>query len=163
MLTAYLRKQRKQIHILQSLNFPIEGICFINRNTKQLNCPGMSESRKLKRAGHIWVGHWPGIGKKRGLPGGARGNESACQSRRHKRRGFSPWVGRIPWRRACPSVSTDHAMPCLLSRVQLCNTWTVAHQAPLSTEFSRQQYWSGLPFSSPGNHLKYPLLILWKV
>ena len=27
--------------------------------------------------------------------------------------------------------------------------WTVAHRAPLSTEFSRQEYWSGLPFPSP--------------
>ena len=30
-------------------------------------------------------------------------------------------------------------------------TWTVAHQALLSMEFSRQDYWSGLPFSSPEN------------
>ena len=29
--------------------------------------------------------------------------------------------------------------------------WTVACQAPLSIEFSRQEYWSGLPFPSPGN------------
>ena len=29
--------------------------------------------------------------------------------------------------------------------------WTVAHQAPLPMEFSRQEYWSGLPFPSPGN------------
>ena len=29
--------------------------------------------------------------------------------------------------------------------------WTVAHQAPLSTEFSRQEYWSGLPFPFPGD------------
>ena len=29
--------------------------------------------------------------------------------------------------------------------------WTVACQAPLSMEFSRQQYWSGLPFPSPGD------------
>ena len=29
--------------------------------------------------------------------------------------------------------------------------WTVAHQDPLSMEFSRQEYWSGLPFPSPGN------------
>ena len=29
-------------------------------------------------------------------------------------------------------------------------TWTVACQAPLSTEFSRQKYWSVLPFPSPG-------------
>ena len=28
---------------------------------------------------------------------------------------------------------------------------TVAHQAPLSMGFSRQEYWSGLPFSSPGD------------
>ena len=27
----------------------------------------------------------------------------------------------------------------------------VAHQAPLSTEFSRQEYWSGLPFPTPGD------------
>ena len=29
--------------------------------------------------------------------------------------------------------------------------WTVAHQAPLSMEFPKQEYWSGFPFSSPGN------------
>ena len=29
--------------------------------------------------------------------------------------------------------------------------WTVVHQAPLSTEFSRQEYWSGSPFPSPGD------------
>ena len=29
--------------------------------------------------------------------------------------------------------------------------WTVAHQAPLSMGFSRQEYWSGWPFPSPGN------------
>ena len=28
--------------------------------------------------------------------------------------------------------------------------WTVAHQAPLSMEFFRPEYWSGLPFPSPG-------------
>ena len=30
-------------------------------------------------------------------------------------------------------------------------TWTVAYQAPLSMGFSRQEYWSGLPFPSPGD------------
>ena len=29
--------------------------------------------------------------------------------------------------------------------------WTVAHQAPLSMEFSGQEYWSGLSFPSPGD------------
>ena len=37
-------------------------------------------------------------------------------------------------------------------RVQLFATrWTVAHQAPPSMGFSRQKYWSGLPFPSPGD------------
>jgi len=39
-----------------------------------------------------------------------------------------------------------------LSRVRLLVTpWTVAYQAPPSMRFSRQEYWSGLPFPSPGN------------
>ena len=39
---------------------------------------------------------------------------------------------------------------CVFSRVQLFATpWTVVHQAPLSMEFSRQDYWSGLPFATP--------------
>ena len=33
----------------------------------------------------------------------------------------------------------------------LCDPWTVAHQAPPSMGFSRQEYWSGLPFPSPGD------------
>ena len=40
----------------------------------------------------------------------------------------------------------------MLNCVQLSVTsWTVARQGPLSVEFSRQEYWSGLPFLSPGN------------
>ena len=39
-----------------------------------------------------------------------------------------------------------------LSPVRLFATpWTVAHQAPPSKEFSRQEYWSALPFPSPGD------------
>ena len=39
-----------------------------------------------------------------------------------------------------------------LSHVQLFETsWTVAHQVPLSMELSRQEYWDGLPFPSPGD------------
>ena len=44
---------------------------------------------------------------------------------------------------AC-SVVSDSATP-----------WTVALQAPLFIEFSRQEYWSGLPFPSPGD-LSHP-------
>ena len=53
-------------------------------------------------------------------------------------------LGSIPnWGTKIPHV-------CVLSRVQLFTTpWTVAHQAPLSMEVSRQEYWSGLPFPPP--------------
>ena len=49
------------------------------------------------------------------------------------------------------TVSCSISFLCqLLSRVQLfVIPWTVAHQAPLSMEFSRQDCWSGLPFPPP--------------
>ena len=41
---------------------------------------------------------------------------------------------------------------CSVSHVQLfATTWIVAHQAPLSMEFSRKEYWSGFLFPSPGD------------
>ena len=49
----------------------------------------------------------------------------------------------------------------LLSHVRLfANPWTVAHQVPLSMEFPRQEYWSGLPFPSLGD-LPYPGIKSW--
>ena len=53
-----------------------------------------------------------------------------------------------------------------LSRVLLFATpWTIAYQAPLSLGFSRQEYWSGLPFPSladlpdPGIEPRFPTLL----
>ena len=47
----------------------------------------------------------------------------------------------------------------LLSRVRLIvTTWTAAHQAPPSMGFSRREYWSGVPLSSPGKSAKELLL-----
>ena len=37
------------------------------------------------------------------------------------------------------------------SCLTLCDPWTVAHQAPPSMGLSRQEYWSGVPFPSPGD------------
>ena len=37
------------------------------------------------------------------------------------------------------------------SCLTLATPWTVVHQAPLSLGFSRQEYWSGLPFPFPGD------------
>ena len=57
---------------------------------------------------------------------------------------------------------------CRLSCVQLLVTpWTVAHQVPLSMEFSRQECWSELPFPSPGifptQGLNPSLLHCWQI
>ena len=63
-----------------------------------------------------------------------------------------PWPATLHKTDTCfPAYS-----PCAqsLSHVQLFSTlWTVVHQAPLSMGFSRQEYWSGLPFPSPGELL----------
>ena len=54
-----------------------------------------------------------------------------------------------------PAVHSIIMHVCVLSRfshVRLCATpWTVAHLAPLSVGFSRQEYWSGLPCPPPGD------------
>ena len=53
------------------------------------------------------------------------------------------------------AVNSFACAVCVLSRssrVQLFESpWTVALQAPLSMGFSRQEYWSGLPFPPPGD------------
>ena len=36
-----------------------------------------------------------------GFPGNSSGKEHGCQCRRHKSRGFYPWVRKIPWKIAC--------------------------------------------------------------
>ena len=49
-------------------------------------------------------------------------------------------------------IALTCGMLSLFSRVQLCATpWTIAPQAPLSMEFSRQEYRSGLPCPPPGD------------
>ena len=56
----------------------------------------------------------------------------------------------------CPKkdtiISSGGYMLSCFSCVQLLVTpWTIAHHAPLSIEFSKQQYWSGLSFPSLGD------------
>ena len=58
----------------------------------------------------------------------------------------------LPELRGLTKVAYVYALCCVLSHVWLFVTpWTVAHQAPLSTEFSSLEYWKGLPFSIPGD------------
>ena len=40
---------------------------------------------------------------------------------------------------------------CLVMSSSFVTPWTVTHQAPLSMGFPKQDYWSGLPFLSPGD------------
>ena len=49
-----------------------------------------------------WIDHKQGLTPPPfvGFPGSTSSKESAWQHRRHKRRGFDPWVGKTPWRRA---------------------------------------------------------------
>ena len=54
---------------------------------------------------------------------------------------------RVKWSCVCACVCVCVLTPAHLFRPP----WTVAHQAPLSTGFSRQECWSGLPFASPGD------------
>ena len=52
----------------------------------------------------------------------------------------------------CKIYYLAQAAKMLVSHVQLfVIPWTVARQAPLSMEFPRQEYWSRLPFPSPGD------------
>ena len=61
------------------------------------------------------------LGPLRGFLGGASGKESVCQCRKHKRHGFDPWVGTIPWMSLlcrlgnllafCPSPGTAPPLP----------------------------------------------------
>ena len=61
-------------------------------------------------------------------------------------------------------VEAEQFCDDLQDLLELCVTsWTVAHQAPLTMGFSRQEYWSGLPCPPPGIFLTWglnPLLLL---
>ena len=67
---------------------------------------------------------------------------------------FKTWHHQVHLRVAVGKIRSIGQFVCVscFSRVQLFATlWTIAHQASLSMEFSRQEYWSRLPFPSPGD------------
>ena len=60
----------------------------------------------------------------------------------------------LPWRlstQCCGYVNSDKVVLVAKLCPTLLTPWAVACQAPLSMGFSRQEYWSGLPFPSPGD------------
>ena len=57
---------------------------------------------------------------------------------------------------ACVCLTVYYMCVCMLSRSVTFDSvtpWTEAHQAPLPMKFSRQKYWRGLPFPTPGDLL----------
>ena len=61
-------------------------------------------------------------------------------------------LGCLPGLIVLDSESSGRSEVKSLSHVWLfAIPWTVSYKAPLSMEFSRQEYWSGLPFPSPGD------------
>ena len=86
--------------------------------------------------------------------------QCSCSTRQDAEGGtrlaISAWAqGKLAWvteglPQTCPHLPFQTA--CILSRVRLCVTlWAVACQVPLSTGFSRQEYWRGLPFPYLGD------------
>ena len=63
------------------------------------------------------------------------------------------WVPKLSDFDPCwPDYRMKVKVKVIQSCLTLCNpSWTVAHQAPLFVEFSRQEYWNGLPFLPPGD------------
>ena len=73
-----------------------------------------------------------------------------CNFRRHRER-----AAVLPFSQDLQNPAPSHTCECMLIRfscVRLFATpWTVAHQAPVSMGFSKQEYWSGLPFPLLGD------------
>ena len=66
------------------------------------------------------------------------------------------WVKRISDRNEEEETGGEVILIVIVSslshvRLFFATPWTTAHQAPLTVRFSRQEYWSGLPFPSPGD------------
>ena len=154
--------------------------CFLWQSIEHGTIQSVSSSRYSNGFGSASKGAcitWSLITITFGLPWWLSGKESTCQGRRH---GFNPWSGKIPHAKMqlSPWATTIEPVPCsprmatikltcsiywnppsrvctilsCFSWVWLCAIpWTVDPQAPLSVGFSRQEYWSGLPFPSPGD------------
>ena len=98
------------------------------------------------------------------FPGGASGKEPACQCRRHKRIGFNPWVGKIPWGRkwqptqySCLENSMDRgAWWATVHGVTQRRTWLSMHASCMKRR-EQEQYWEELDSCAhwPGLHGSY--------
>ena len=96
------------------------------------------------------VGLWEGFheaGKlSYGLPRCASGKEFACQARRHKRCGFDPWVGMIPWKRAWQPTLVFLLEISMDTGVWWATVHRVAQSQTQQKQLSKQ---ASYPISSP--------------
>ena len=60
-------------------------------------------------------------------------------------------VHQLDWATGCPDIWSNGGGGSVVTKscLTLVTPWTVTCQAPFSVGFSRQEYWSGLPFPSP--------------
>ena len=121
------------IHILQMSKLRLTKI-ILSQNQYQ-----KYESRSVKKFyvfGFFWGPQIPApkLGlfiEPLGFPDGTSGKEPPCQCKRHKRWGFSPWVGKIPWRRTCNPLQYSclenpkdrGAWQAIVQRVAQTQTW----------------------------------------
>ena len=76
------------------------------------------------------------------LPGWRGSKELACQCRTHKRCGFDPWVGKIPWRRKCQLTAVFLPGKCHGCRSLVgCSPWGLKESD--TTEHAHTLYFSG--------------------
>ena len=103
------------------------------------------------------MGTWAGLVTSRGPQPQTHGQTASCRETPSTRDRPSQKAKQM-WRDSSQSLKTrsqDHVgMGCYGAVAKSCLThgtpWTVTHQAPPSMGFSRQEYWSGVPFPSPG-------------
>ena len=94
------------------------------------------------------------------FPGGPSGKESSCQCRRHKRLGFDPWVGKIPWigngttlQYSCLGNSMDimgssGSLSCGAREVRFLCAWLGGN--PWVGKIPRRRKWQPTPVFLPG-------------
>ena len=86
-----------------------------------------------------------------GFPGGTSNKETTYQCRRHKRRGFDPWVRKIPWKRAWQSTAVflpreSHGQRSVVATVHGVAKSLTAHTHII---FSPLIFWKGSPNRDP--------------
>ena len=91
-------KRGGRVHWIPCENFPLLRMVLIKSRYSSilLWVRGGSWGGDMYVYMHVYMYVWCGCVY---FPGGPSGNEPACQRTRLKRRGFDPWVGKIPWRR----------------------------------------------------------------